>query len=163
MYNSIVFMVVNAIKTKGVGIRPTQSYNAKNCPWSLRLTYQEKKGKYLIKSFENDHNNTHPTTEEFFKFNPTQRKLDQEQQQMVYNMLTSGAKVALVADTMQKLTGKKVTTRDIHNIRTKLSNHEIIEDLTNDKQMNQLNNWIEKRTKIDGHNAFSFTFCENKE
>ena len=127
------------------------------------MIYQEKKGKYLIKQFNDDHKNTHPLTDDFFKFHPNQRKLNQEQEQVVFNMLTSGAKPALVVNTMQKQTGKKITTKDIHNIRQKLSNKDIIEDLTNNNDMNLLNNWIEKRIKIDGHNGFSFTFGENKE
>lgn len=129
------------IRYKGKGIREKQRYQAKNCPWQLRLNYDAKTNIYLIKHIFNDHNNTHPLTEVFYQSHPKQRKLNEEEKETVIQMINAKAKPAVIVESIKNKTGKIITTKDVNNIKQSV-NKEIlpqiseITNISNDIELN---------------------------
>jgi hypothetical protein len=85
------------IKTKSTGDRPTQRYLAKGCKanYKIVLSNQGKtKGQYVIKTWENVHN--HQCTEEDFKLNAKNRKLNEEEINEAMLMLNNKVKVKFI-------------------------------------------------------------------
>jgi hypothetical protein len=82
------------IKTKSNGVRPTQRYLAKGCQvyYKIILSNQGKtKGLYVIKNWEAIHN--HECTEEDFKLNSKNRKLNEEEVNEAILMINNKVKV----------------------------------------------------------------------
>lgn len=71
----------------------------------------------MIKYFFNDHNNTHPLTEQFYQLHPKQRKLNQEEKETVIQMINAKAKPAAIVESIKNKTGKLITTKDVNNIK----------------------------------------------
>lgn len=71
--------------------------------------------KLVVQKFIKDHN--HEVDGELFKLYPEQRRLSDNQRKDVEVKLGLGVKVNVLQKHVEQLTGKTVTTKDLHNIR----------------------------------------------
>ena len=94
------------------GQRSTKSSKI-NCPFHIKFTCKE--GQYLecIK-FDPEHN--HLLSEETFKYDFTQRKLNTGDREEIEQLLNHAANRKLIASSYAKKTGKRVILKDIHNL-----------------------------------------------
>lgn len=102
--------------SKGRGVRKSYSYK-KKCAAYIRLVYDAPKNVLCVKKMEESHN--HPTTSNFFRTFPAQRRFNVKEQKKV------GSIVALKPDyriLQQQLSDKRLATptlKDLHNLKQK--------------------------------------------
>lgn len=148
------------IKSKSAGIRTTQHYHATNCPWFIKIIYQSKYNNYIIKDCILHHDTmnqdqiltaSHLTTIEAYNHHSNQNQLTEEIKKKVKDALSANAKPAKVLAQINKELGTNIQARQIYNLNVEKS----VQDITND--MEKIDEFIKKRTEIDGENAFKKT------
>ena len=98
-------------KTK-TGQRSTKSAKI-NCPFHIKSICKDGQNLECTK-FVSEHN--HIVTEEAFKYDFTQRKLNTGDRNEIEKLLDHGANRKLIASSYAKKTGKRVILKDIHNL-----------------------------------------------
>ncbi|XP_065647947.1 uncharacterized protein LOC136077346 [Hydra vulgaris] len=114
-------------KSRSKGIRPNQStYNIK-CPFTICIGVTEDGEQFCVVKVINEHN--HAIDKEIIERLPKVRKLSNEQEKDVRQMLKLHCNKWLVHEHIQNETGKKITLKDIHNLSSKEKGSTDVESL----------------------------------
>jgi hypothetical protein len=126
----------------------------------LRDVFKDKKnGFFIVKDFKDQHCKdgveTHPVGEKYYQVHPKQRKLEDHIKESIKEMINAKAKPALIRETMSKKCSTKIQPKQIYNLKTQLEDLRFPTQVTDVEQINQ---FIDERKLIDGHNGFNCTY-----
>ncbi|XP_035667341.1 uncharacterized protein LOC118410003 isoform X2 [Branchiostoma floridae] len=105
-------------RSRSTGIRGNQSSFRMGCPAEIYVSSDRKKGKLVIKTFNNNHN--HEVNEDVRKFYPSQRRLDGDLLEEARKLTRLKVDVKRLKDHIHSSSGKLTTLKDLHNLRTSL-------------------------------------------
>jgi hypothetical protein len=143
------------INSRGTGDREQQCYNAKNCPFKLRLTWSKSKDCYVISQFNDSHDNKHPVTKEYYDMYIKNNKINEDQKQFIHDLYSSKAKPALIKTTVNKRFNTNFNQKQIYNAAKQIN----LEQFNGEEDdIKKIEAFIEERIKIDGENNFDFTY-----
>ena len=116
-YNLIQYPCKHAgkIRLRGQDIRKNQNYFAKHCSARVKVRLQRREMKYKVTIFHSVHN--HPVNPNLAKHYPKTRQLSTKEEIQVNNMINLRMGTNELKDYAKQLSGKQLTSRDIHNLR----------------------------------------------
>ncbi len=139
------------IKSKGTGERDIQHYNAKNCPFTIRVNLNERTNKFEIKQFNNAHN--HDLLKDDFLLHPNQRQLTTEMQTAIKQALETKGKPELIRQQIEDRFNVKIAPKQIYNVqRGQKSGWQDVQ---------KIEDFISEMIAKDGENNFDFTYDDS--
>ena len=122
--------------------RPTRTEKM-GCPFIMKFRASSDGQSLILTHFEETHN--HERTEEEFKMNPKQRRLDAETETEIANMITVSANRKRIQSLFSEKTGKVLLMGDIHNIAAR-SKHSLRSQphMGTDTNVQELVDWIKE-------------------
>ncbi|XP_065642085.1 uncharacterized protein LOC124814065 isoform X1 [Hydra vulgaris] len=114
-------------KSRSKGLRPNQSTYKIQCPFTICIGVTEDGERLCVTKVINEHN--HAIDKEIIERLPKVRKLNEDQEKDVKQMLKIHGNKWLIHEHVQNETGKKITLKDFHNLASKEKGSTDIESL----------------------------------
>eukprot|EP00112_Aurelia_sp_Birch-Aquarium-sp1_P005052 Seg1574.6 transcript_id=Seg1574.6/GoldUCD/mRNA.D3Y31 product="hypothetical protein" protein_id=Seg1574.6/GoldUCD/D3Y31 len=128
------------------------------CPFVLKLYISKDGQSLMVKEFTHKHN--HETSKQSYEHLPRQRKLNEDDRNNVQLLMEMQANKKLVQQHVKKITGRKITLKDLHNIDKKrtVSLPEIVHELR------EMNGGLENRNLCEQRKCDArYVFAESKD
>jgi len=103
---------------RGKGVRCHQRSFALNCPVKITVTYDKVEQKLKIRDCNLEH--CHRTGKDIIKRYPSMRRLTEQQEKEIEDVLTLRPNNKLVLGMVEKKFGKFMTLRDIQNLKARI-------------------------------------------